>query len=214
MTRDPTAPTRGEERRHSIRTAAYHCFRDAGYHETSVDAICEAAGISKGSFYWHYDSKQTVFVDILETWTREVVDELHEQFEAAVLAPNYVEAIIEALARETRRGRHILPVWLEFAALSRHEPRIQEALRTFYRRMRVAIAHMLRPATTGHLDEQALEGVAAGVLGAYAGILMQDLPGSEDVQAEKAMLQVMGVLRPWLELGYPAVKAAQEPSGS
>ena len=203
MTRPPPGPTKGEERRQSIRTAAYHCFRDAGYHETSVDTICEKAGISKGSFYWHYDTKQAVFVDILETWTREVVDELHEQFEAAVANENYVQAIIEALARETRRGRLIIPVWLEFAALSRHEPRLQEALGFFYRRMRAAIAHMLRPITTGHIDEGALEGVAAGVLGAYAGILMQDLAGNEDVQAENAMLQVMSVLRPWLEQGYP-----------
>ena len=114
---------RGEVKREELRHAAYLRFRDHGYHATSVDDICEAANTSKGSFYWHYQSKQEVFIDILETWTREVMDQLYEQFEEAVIGANYPVTIAEALAREVRRGRVIGPLWVEFLARRATSPR-------------------------------------------------------------------------------------------
>lgn len=192
-----------EQRREGIRKAAYQCFRDRGYHESSVDDICAGAGISKGSFYWTYDSKQAVIVDIVETWTHEVLDTLYEQFQAAVNAPDYVDAISAALTRETRRGRVIVPVWTEIVALSGREPRIKAAVAHFHSRLRTAISTMLRPALTGRMDEAALQGVASGVLGLYLGLLMQDHVDREAVGAEVELAAIMGVLRPWLAMGLP-----------
>ena len=137
--------SRGEQKKQLIRKAAYHCFRDHGYHDTSVDSLCELAGISKGSFYWHYDSKQEVFVDILETWTREVMQELYQQFEGPVQHDNYVRAVSDALEREFHRGRMIVPLWLEFTVQARRDESIRDSLSKFYRRARAAIAEILRP---------------------------------------------------------------------
>ena len=200
---DLPQPKAGDQRRENIRKAAYRCFAESGYHDTTVDAICAAAGISKGSFYWAYPSKQEVFVDILDTWGREVMDELHDQFEAAVNSANYVEAITEALIRETRRGRHMLPLWFEFAAAAKHEPQLEGALARYYGRARTAIAEILRPVVAGPLDEEALQGVAAAVFGTYLGLMAQDLSDRETADAITAIRRVMGVLRPWLEQGYP-----------
>ena len=197
--------TTAEQRREQIRNAAYQCFRDHGYHETSVDTICEAAGISKGSFYWSFDSKQAVLVDIIDVWTRQVMDELYEQFQAAVLAPDYMDAITAALARESKRGRTILPVWVECVSLSGREPRIQAAMAHFHGRLRTAIAEMLRPALVPRLDEAALQSVASGVLGAYVGLVMQEHADPAGVAAEQTLAAIMGVLRPWLAVGYPVV---------
>ncbi len=64
----PARSERSEEKRRMIRAAALRCFGERGYHDTSVSMICRVAGISKGSLYWHYDSKQEIYLDILETW--------------------------------------------------------------------------------------------------------------------------------------------------
>ena len=158
----PRTRTRGELRREEIRKAAYRCFQKAGYHETTVDDICALAGLSKGSFYWSYSSKQEVFIDILETWAREVMDELHEQFEAAVHQPDYVAAISAALERETTRGRLIVPLWLEFTIQARKDEEIRASLSKFYRRARTAIAEILRPVVSARLSEDELQASAAG----------------------------------------------------
>ena len=182
---------RSEERQEEIRQAAYACFRDHGYHDTSVDAVCRAADISKGTFYWYYPSKQAVFVDILETWARQVMDEVLSQFERAVPSEDYVSALTHALQREVHRGRVIVPLWLEFTVHARREPEIQDALARFYARARIAIAEMLRPYVGAWLTETEVRGIAAAIFGAYAGLVMQDLADPDGVDAEASMGQLM-----------------------
>lgn len=191
-----TTGRRAAEKRKQIRTAAYQCFRDGGFHETTVDSICACAKISKGSFYWHYPSKQDVFVDILETWTREVMDQLYEQFEDAVMDEDYVAQVTEALAREIRRGRAIVPLWLEFTVHATREPLIREALAKFYRRARTAIAEMLRPALEGKRTEAQIQGIAACIFGAYCGLIIQDLSDPERADATVSVRHFMSVVGP------------------
>lgn len=188
-----TAKRKGERRREAILKAAYRRFRDVGYHETTVDDICAAADSSKGSFYWYYASKQEVFIDILETWTREVMDQMYVQFQPAVRAEDYIRATTEALAREIRRGRVIVPLWLDFTVHARNDAEVREALGRFYRRARAAVAEMLRPGLEGILPEAGLQGVAATVFGAYTGLLMQELADPDRADAREAMQQFMAL---------------------
>ncbi|MCA9524772.1 MAG: TetR/AcrR family transcriptional regulator [Myxococcales bacterium] len=184
----------GESKREEIRRAAYDCFRAGGFHATSVDDICAAAGASKGSFYWHYASKQEVFVDILETWTREVMDQLYEQFEEAVIDADYVAAITEALKREVKRGRVIVPLWLEFIAQGSREPELQAAVSKFHRRARSAIASILRPAVAGRCSEGELQAIAATIFGAYLGLVVQDGADPERAHAVDNVSMFMALL--------------------
>lgn len=42
--------------------AAVECIRTKGYSATTVDDICEAAGVTKGAFFHHFDSKEELAV--------------------------------------------------------------------------------------------------------------------------------------------------------
>lgn len=208
----------GERKREELRRAAFECFREHGYHETTVETICQRAKTSKGSFYWHYQSKQEVFADILETWTREVMDELYEQFETAVIAENYVQAVTQALARETRRGRVILPLWFEFVVQAHREPELRAALSKFHRRARIAIAAILRPAFKGHCTEAELEAAAATIFGGYLGLMMQDVADAPQSSATEHVRVFMGLvgrilahLPPREGGGDPAVRRSETP---
>ncbi|TNF25534.1 MAG: TetR family transcriptional regulator [Deltaproteobacteria bacterium] len=183
--------------RENIRRAAYSCFRDHGYYEASVDAICAMAGVSKGSFYYHYASKQACYVDILDTWTREVISEVQKQFEQATLAGNPFAALQAAFRRENVRGRLIVPLWLEFTVLARREPAIREVLSRFYHRARLAIAEMLRPFVGPFIALDELDGLSSAILGLFIGVLTQELadPGhTEAGEASDAALKVLGRL--------------------
>ena len=190
-----TEPRNSDEKRVRIRTAAYRCFRDRGYHETTVDDICREAGpIAKGSFYWHFASKQQVFIDILEAWTREVMNELYDQFESAVSREDYTRGIQGALERELHRGRVIVPLWLEFTMHARRDPDIQSALSKFYRRARTAIAEILRPLVTNVVPEHEMHAIATAVFGAYVGIVMQNVADPEHADGARAVAAVMSLI--------------------
>lgn len=46
------------ESRRRILDAALHVFRAKGYAASTVEDICQAAGLTKGSFFHHFDSKE------------------------------------------------------------------------------------------------------------------------------------------------------------
>lgn len=64
----PKPPPRGEARS-AILDAALGLVRRQGWAATSVDQLCEAAGVSKGAFFHHFASKDALGVAAAERWT-------------------------------------------------------------------------------------------------------------------------------------------------
>jgi AcrR family transcriptional regulator len=61
---------KGEETRRALLDAAARLFADHGYHETSVPAIVEVAGVGHGTFYGYFRSRR----DILLALTKPIVE--------------------------------------------------------------------------------------------------------------------------------------------
>lgn len=61
------------ESRHDSKTrflnAALNVIRARGYSATRIEDICEAAGLTKGSFFHHFDSKEALALEAAEYWT-------------------------------------------------------------------------------------------------------------------------------------------------
>src|ERR1700721_3229399 len=61
------------ETRHESKTrlldAALHVIRAKGYSATRIEDICEAAGLTKGSFFHHFDSKEELALAAADYWT-------------------------------------------------------------------------------------------------------------------------------------------------
>lgn len=59
---------RGQESRQRILDAALGVFRTKGYTATTVDDLCAAAGVTKGSFFHHFDSKEAAAMAAIAHW--------------------------------------------------------------------------------------------------------------------------------------------------
>jgi TetR/AcrR family transcriptional regulator, transcriptional repressor for nem operon len=49
--------------------AALSLIREKGYSATSVDALCTRAGVTKGAFFHHFDSKEALAVAAAHRWS-------------------------------------------------------------------------------------------------------------------------------------------------
>ena len=67
------------DRREVILDAARTAFADTGYHETSLDAVAERAGVSKALLYEHFSSKRELYVAMLEMHVHELVERISER---------------------------------------------------------------------------------------------------------------------------------------
>ncbi|UXY14699.1 TetR/AcrR family transcriptional regulator [Chitiniphilus purpureus] len=65
----PPAPTtRPPDSRTRILTAALGVLREKGYTATTVDDLCRAAGVTKGSFFHHFESKEAAVLAAIGHW--------------------------------------------------------------------------------------------------------------------------------------------------
>jgi TetR/AcrR family transcriptional repressor of nem operon len=64
----PTIETRHESKTRLLQ-AALHVIRAKGYSATRIEDICEAAGLTKGSFFHHFDSKEALALAAADYWS-------------------------------------------------------------------------------------------------------------------------------------------------
>lgn len=91
---DTAAPTtrRRENTRQRLLDAAAQVFAEIGLNAASVEAVCEAAGYTRGAFYSNFASKEELFLEL-----------------AAAAAARQVVAVRERMAQITEAGGHADP---------------------------------------------------------------------------------------------------------
>lgn len=57
----------GEERKQQLLDAAAELFSTRGFGPTRIIDICEHAGVAKGLFYWYFDTKESLFAELLRS---------------------------------------------------------------------------------------------------------------------------------------------------
>ncbi len=179
-------------RRNEILDAATKVFSEKGFHTATLDDIAEAAEVSKGSIYIHFDSKEAIVDGLSEIWGRtdDEVFDVAESMPRAIDGVGYVTKT--TLARSQRADfddsiRLGLFVWAEVLV----NPAIrksQNRLGTDWRRRYLAL--LTKAQEQGDISERytvdsvlslfsALGGgffVARGVWGTK-----QDVPGVEEL---------------------------------
>ena len=85
-------PERKEATRRRILDAALEVFAERGYHEAVVDEIVRVSRTSKGAFYFHFPSKQEIFLRLVD----ELLERLSQKAEAAIARADGDEAKVDA----------------------------------------------------------------------------------------------------------------------
>jgi AcrR family transcriptional regulator len=67
-------PRAGEKTKRRITDAAYELFYKSGFARAGVDAIAEAAQMTKRTLYYHFDSKDSLMAAVLDAQLRRAGD--------------------------------------------------------------------------------------------------------------------------------------------
>jgi AcrR family transcriptional regulator len=109
---DNMTQQRSEETRGRILDAAVRKFAIAGYDAASVDDICSEAGVSKGAFYHHFPSKQSVFLALMNGWLSMIdmgLEAVHKE-----TVPQTLVQMTDLLPGVFAAAEDRLPMFLEF----------------------------------------------------------------------------------------------------
>ena len=116
--------------------AALDAFADGGYHETSLDAVAERAGVSKALLYEHFSSKRELHGAMLEMHVHELV----ERIGGAAAGAEPGEGADASRPRRVPWLRRAPPRCLADAGPQRRRPRVAPRLERLRDEVAAAIA--------------------------------------------------------------------------
>ena len=136
---------RAEETRSRILDVAGELFAERGYSATSVADICAQAGVTKGAFYHHFESKQAVFLELRDRWLTPLEGQLTLARDPNETLPQLLQHVADmaremfAEAGEDQRQQ----VFLELLSAARQDPTILPAMLAPMQRYREWFAQVI-----------------------------------------------------------------------
>lgn len=197
---DARAPRRTREQqraqtRADLLTAAADVFARHGYHGTSVDMVAEAAGYTKGAVYSNFDSKEDLFLALLEARLEDSLQSMQDVMDTA--APEDRPAAFGQRRDEIAQWE---PQWFlleaEFELYAARNPEVRERIAKRQQQTREVIEDALRR----HIDELGLkpaypvEELAKLIVAAGDGMSLMALNNPEGTDTSELMRILLEVL--------------------
>ena len=160
---------RAEATRRRIIDSAVDLFDELGYGETGLADVLQRAGVSKGAFYYHFDSKEAVASAIIEEHRRRIGEAVRNKFdptkpalESLIVATFTTAAILEA-DKTVRIGNQLLQALGQVSSVA--SGIYEQWTETFVSALALAIEAVgLRD---GADAKEAAEAMWAGVIGCH-----------------------------------------------
>ncbi len=175
---------RSEETRSKIMESAIKLFSSRGYNASSVDEICKDAGISKGAFYHHFESKQVLFLALLDGWLQFIDHAIEKSKDQTV--PETFMGITEAFPYIFKTAGDNLPLFLEFWMIASRDKKIWEAGIAPYRRYQQYFTTLIKKGVDeGSFVEVDPDLTARMIISTAMGLLLQSLMDPKGAKWEK-----------------------------
>jgi AcrR family transcriptional regulator len=147
--------------------AAKEVFEESGFLDARISDISERAGLSHGSFYHYFDSKEEIFREVAAA----VDDELSEPLSTVILAHSSTatprERIREAMRRHFESYRDEARIMGVIEQVARYDEHVSAMRRARHEEQRAQVADSIRRLQRRGLVDSTLDPViAAAALGA------------------------------------------------
>jgi AcrR family transcriptional regulator len=122
-----------EKRKELIFEAALVCFTEKGYEGTTMEAIINAAGMSKGGLYHYFKSKRELFLELFHFR----VNRYFEQMKTYIIQDDSPEERLKKLILKAgeilKQNEDFYKFCLEFLAMGVRDQEIRRTMTDFYR---------------------------------------------------------------------------------
>ena len=171
--------------RQALLDAAGAVFVERGLHRTSVEAIAERAGYTRGAFYSNFASKEELFVELLQSTVYAAYTAMgNAQLESPEPVPTARESA-ETLARIQGHpdGRWMFRLWLELLLQAGRDEEMRKLAVEFWRTNRELIAKITerRFAERGEKPPLPPERLASALIAMDIGLAIQHYVDPDEV---------------------------------
>ncbi len=125
-------PDVSEERKTQIMNAAEQVFTKKGLDDARMDDIAKETGLSKGTLYLYFKSKESLIIAILDRIFIGAFKQLETQKGVQLSAKEAILQFTEEAIRGYKQMLRITPIVYEFLALAFRNKVVQKAMKLYF----------------------------------------------------------------------------------
>ena len=127
-------PDVSEERKDQIMNAAEEVFSQKGFSDARMDDIAEETGLSKGTLYLYYKSKDDLIIAILDRIFQREFRAFENLDLTSISATKAIWNFAETTSNDVKMMMRLLPITYEFMGLAFRNKFVQKAFKTYLNR--------------------------------------------------------------------------------
>jgi len=140
--------------RSELLEAAERRFFSDGYHGTTLEAIAEEAGFSKGAVYSAFDSKADLFMALFDTIVDQRLEAIATLFADHPMGGSRISTLADRPVED--RDQQFFLLAMEFLLHAGRDPKLLAQFASHYRRMSAGLAELATEATPLGADSWAI----------------------------------------------------------
>lgn len=167
-------PDVSEERKHQILNAAEDVFTAKGFAAARMDDIAEETGLSKGTLYLYFKSKDDLIIAILDRIFQREVNALERLKTEPISASAAIQKFTDVATRNVRAMLRLMPIAYEFLALAFRNTYVQHALKHYFNRyLDILVPIIQRGIDSGEFRPVDAEEVAIAAGAIFEGTILE-----------------------------------------
>ena len=175
-----------DERKNQILNAAEQVFTQKGLDLARMDDIAEETGLSKGTLYLYFKSKDDLIIAILDRIFQSAFGQLDMSKSAQLSATEAINEFTEEAIRDYKKMLRLMPVAYEFLALAFRNTLVQKALKKYFEHyVNVLAPTIQRGIDSGELRQVDAQDVAIAIGAIYEGTVLLWVYDKELIDMER-----------------------------
>jgi TetR/AcrR family transcriptional regulator, transcriptional repressor of aconitase len=192
-----TREEKRQETKEKLLRSAQQLFNQGGYENASVDLIAENAGFSKGAFYSNFESKEAIFLELLESSKRRNIEALESLLAQEMSAEELLLAV-----RSYQAGRDsdfdFAQLAVEFQLQASRDAIFAKAFAKLNRNYRDSLIGVLEKlyAKLGRIPPAPVRDLADILMATVTGLLLQAAEAPANIRKRlisEATLLILGI---------------------
>ncbi|HUZ44729.1 MAG TPA: TetR/AcrR family transcriptional regulator [Acidimicrobiales bacterium] len=184
---DRRLTARGLERRRQLMDYSARLFARNGYDPTSVAEIVDGMSVGKGVFYWYFESKESLLLEILADAQRSLRRLQQSYIENEADPVRRIELGIRATMEWVGQNRHLWGLFRFAASEERFAPYLRRGQQTAVSDVVRHINEAISQGRVRQTDPSVLAHAILGVTNQLSGTFLVEQEGTPSVVADAAV---------------------------
>jgi AcrR family transcriptional regulator len=188
-------PDVSETRKKQIIEAATNVFSRMGFHKARMDDIVEESGLSKGTLYWYFKSKDDIIKTILDGVINQELAHVRDAMETTPSAKEKLRLFTQITIDDTVKMQPLMPILYEFFALATRKNSIRRVIVNYYQ----SFIDMIEPIIElgiqqGEFRQVDVENTAIAIGALFEGTILLGFMGVQPMNMNKQIESGMQLL--------------------